>query len=167
MKSTDIKELSAWEQWPRSALAKAPETPGVYIFRLSTCFGRMQGVSDITYIGLAKRNLRKRLELHQRTAIGLFARFHGEVGTLQVAWKSCREQSETTVMECRFLLRHRRDHMELPPLNRQQPFKVLEQYFKAMSQLGNVQNDDQLEERALAAFRQLEERVLACTKPSP
>ena len=166
MKSTDIEELSAWEPWARGALARAPETPGVYIFRLSTSFGRMQGSSDIVYVGLAKKNLRKRLELHRRTAIGLFAKVYGEGGTLQVAWKSCREQSEAMVLECRFLLKHRRDHIELPPLNRQQPFKVLEQYFRAVSQLGHVQNDDQLEERALATFRQLEGRVAARTKPS-
>jgi hypothetical protein len=166
MKSTDIEELSAWKPWPRPALARAPEEPGVYIFRLPQCFGRMQGASDIVYIGLAKKSIKRRLIGHRRTAIGLFADSYGDVGTLQVAWKSC-EPSEATMMESRLLGKHRREHVELPPLNRQQPLKALQEFFKEIGQLSNRPVDDELEIRGLGAIGQLEQMVAARAKHNP
>jgi predicted GIY-YIG superfamily endonuclease len=167
VKSTDIEELSDWESWPHPARAKAPETPGVYIFRLSNCFGRMQGTSDIVYIGLAKKNIKRRLADHRHTAIGLFANSYRDLGDLQVAWKSYREQSEAMVMESRLLGKHRREHMELPPLNRQQPLKELQQFFKAAGQLINRPVDDEVEGRLLGVFGQLEKAFAARAKPNP
>lgn len=166
MKSTDIKELSVWDSWPRPALSKAPETPGVYIFRLSECFGRMQGESDIVYIGSAK-NMKRRLTGHRLAAIGSLARVPRYGGTLQVAWKSCREESEAISEESRLLRKYARQHIDHPPLNRQQPLKVWQQYLEALSQLLNVEVDDQLEERGRAAFQQLEEQVASRRKPEP
>ena len=51
---------------------------------------------------------------------------------------------------------HAREHIELPPSNRQQSLKDLQQLFKALGKLGNVEVNDQLEERVLAALPQLE-----------
>jgi predicted GIY-YIG superfamily endonuclease len=125
----------------------------------------MQGASDIVYIGLAKKNIRKRLKGHRHTAIGLFANFYREVGTLQVAWKSCRDQSEAMLMESKLLGKHRRQHIELPPLNRQQPLKALQQFFKAIGQLSNRPVDDELEGRGLGAIEELRIKVAARTTP--
>jgi len=71
------------------------------------------------------------------------------------------------VMESRLLGKHRREHIELPPLNRQQPLKALQQFFKAISQLGNRPVDDELEERGLGAIKQLEGKVAARANPIP
>jgi hypothetical protein len=156
VKSTDIAQLSAWESWPHPALTRAPETPGVYVFRLSKCFGRMQGESDIVYIGLAKKNIKGRIGRHRYTAIGLVLKIFRNVGTLQVAWKSCSRQSDAMSLESTLLGRYAREHIELPPSNRQQSLKDLQQLFKALGKLGNVEVNDQLEERVLAALPQLE-----------
>jgi predicted GIY-YIG superfamily endonuclease len=163
----DIGELSAWESWPRPALARAPETPGVYVFRLSNCFGRMQDASDIVYIGLAKKSIKERLKGHRYTAVGLFARSYSDLGTLQVAWKSCRDQPEAMQTESKLLGRHRREHIELPPLNRQQPLKELQQFFKEVGRLSNRPVNDELEEGAMGAIEQLKKMVAARAKPNP
>ena len=164
MKSTEIRELSAWEVWPQPALVKAPQTPGVYIFRLSKFFGRMQGESDIVYIGLATKSVRGRIGHHRYTAVGLIQKTFRDVGTLQVAWKSCPGRSDAMVMESRLLGRYAREHVEHPPCNRQQSLRALQQYFEALGELTNVRVNDQLEERALAAFQELEARH---PKPDP
>jgi hypothetical protein len=165
MRATDIEGLSPWELWPRPALERAPETSGVYVFKLSRCFGRMRGESDIVYVGLAEKSIKGRLGSHRYTEIGLSTNLVEDFGTLQVAWKPCGSDSEARFMESTILGRHRRDHVELPPFNRQQPFKVLQQYFEALGQLGNVPVSDGLEDRGMAAFRQLEDQVARRPKP--
>jgi hypothetical protein len=71
------------------------------------------------------------------------------------------------VMESRLLGKHRRKHVELPPLNRQQPLKNLQDFFKAIGRMSNRQIDDELEEDGVAAIRRLEKLVETRTKPNP
>ncbi len=70
-------------------------------------------------------------------------------------------------MESRLLGKHVRDHIEHPPLNRQQPLKVLQQLFEAIGQLAKVQVDDQLEERVLGTMdEQFRKIVTARSNPN-
>lgn len=155
MRSTDISEMSAWEAWP-NPLGPVPETPGVYALRASRCFGRACGESDIVYVGLARKSLRRRLAGHQRAASDeryLLGRLAKALGSLEVCWKSCDLQSDAMVIESRLLGGYAREHVELPPANRQQPLRSLQDCFYHLAKLAKTQVDSGLEERAMAVFR--------------
>lgn len=167
MTSSDIVELSAWEFWPQPALAKAPQTPGAYIFRLPMSFGRMQGSSDIVYVGLAKASLRRTLTGHRHRGIGKLLRLVEDLGGLQVAWRICPNRTDAELTESRLLGKYARQHIELPPLNCQQSLRAWQQYIKELSKLSGTQIDDQFENGGMALIYELEKRVAARQVASP
>ena len=143
MRSSDLKEFGPWHRWPKNALRNAPNTPGVYVFRIvdGRCFGRLKGESDIAYIGATVRGagtLRKRL-LHHQSAFAdksyQLARIQSHFVSLEVAWKECLDHQRALIEECTLLSHYQDEHIELPPANRQQSFKnfhlVYDYYVKA------------------------------------
>ncbi len=71
MNSKDImqkKEFSDWVILNPTNVKEAPFKTGVYIFRKKNgqCFGRLQGESDILYVGCteSKKGLRQRLNYY-------------------------------------------------------------------------------------------------------
>lgn len=132
MKSTEIDELGQWEQWPTAALDKSPGTPGIYVFRLPACFGRLRGESDIIRIGTTekgKRTIRDRLKEHYRSrkdqwsVLGMICREHPDI---QVAWKECASHMDGRIRESDLLVRYWQDHLEFPPANRRQSLATLQ-----------------------------------------
>ncbi len=128
MTSAECPEFGRWITWgPRSAQG-VPNKPGTYIFRLAgRNFGRLKEESDILYIGCAKnQNLQQRAKQHlhcreDEKDIGyLIKRVEEEVGPVEFAWK---ENADPTAGERELLARYREDHIELPPLNSNQPGK--------------------------------------------
>lgn len=167
MTSADIENLSSWEAWPDLALAKAPKTPGVYIFRLSKRFGRVQGESDLLYIGLARANLARTLAGHRHRGVGRVLELVRGVGHLQVAWKSCAGRLDAERTESRLLAGYAREHIELPPLNRQQSLAVWQRYISSLGGLWPAKPVERLEELGDAVMRGLEKRMKAPRGPVP
>lgn len=152
VKSLEIDEFSEWRKWPQPALSQLPAAPGVYVFRLHRSFGRINGESDILYIGKSGKSIRSRLKCHpfNRTSMRI-------LGLIEVAWKACASGAEANVLESRLIGRYQRKHLELPPFNRQQPFTLFQQYLSSFAQLSRVAEIDQrVEEKAVSALHQLE-----------
>lgn len=93
MNSRDIEELTVWESWPDPALARAPNKPGLYVFRIAceATLPRVKGQSDIVYIGTNRRGkgtIRSRLNWHKCARSDETNRLHRiskEHGSLEVA----------------------------------------------------------------------------------
>jgi hypothetical protein len=90
-----------------------------------TVFGRLKGESDLVYVGSASR-IRQRLEQHLRPRdderdVGYrLQRVQREVGPLEVSWRGCGSHRDAKFEEGTILRRYRDQHIELPPLNRQE-----------------------------------------------
>jgi len=127
MDSTGIHGLSDWHVWPHPALEGAPQSPGVYVFRIeeSPC-GRLLGHSDLIYIGTTTRQgLSGRLRNHanQKDGRHWLRRIPNEVGRLEVAWLALETHAAARIKESELLAQYAREHIELPPGNRQQSEK--------------------------------------------
>lgn len=133
MNSYEDERFSQWEPWP-SGIDRAPDRPGVYMFRLASgkVIGRLKGESDIVYIGTTTRGkgtVRKRLNSHRNAAYEerhAFYRIVLEIGPLQVAWIEAPNHKEALLRESDLLARYAKDHIEFPPVNRSQSFKKLQ-----------------------------------------
>ncbi len=114
------------------------------MFRLAgRNFGRLKGQSDILYIGCAKnQNLQQRAKQHlhpreDEKDIGyLIKRVEDEIGPVEFAWK---ENADPTAGERELLARYRKDHIELPPLNSNQPGKKFTLAKRRVAQLSTDQ----------------------------
>ena len=101
----------------------APRQHGIYIFRMGQgkCIPRLQGESDIFYIGSteSKNGLRGRLRQYLRPGPTQWTnkRTHelAKKYEMEIAW--CRSE-EPSNLEHQLLRRYLNDHDELPPLNR-------------------------------------------------
>jgi hypothetical protein len=163
MNSSDLSGFSVWYQWPRDVISNAPSTPGVYVFKLaggeSLC--RLKGKSDIVYIGRTKKgkvrtgSVQRRLKQHLRTRedkidIGYrIERVLKEIGRLEVAWRSFDADADAQSHEAELLERYDTDHIELPPLNRQESGKKVRQALKRL--LGLPSDQAQQVVKSLAA----------------
>jgi hypothetical protein len=104
------------------------------MFRLASgrSVGRVKGESDIAYIGTTthgKGTVRKRLMRHRSTATEErheFNRIVSEIGPLQVAWIEVPSHTEALLIESDLLARYAKDHIEFPPVNRNQSFKKMQ-----------------------------------------
>jgi hypothetical protein len=134
MDSSSIEGFSTWNEWGSRVAIQVPAKPGVYIFRLapSQRIRRLKGFSDLVYMGATKkgkRTLRDRLEDHLRPRVDMrdlgyqLERVIKEVGPLQVAWKPLDEHFDARWLERRLLTQYQDDHLEFPPLNRQETGK--------------------------------------------
>jgi hypothetical protein len=101
----------------------APSTTGLYIFRKANGkkFGRLNGESDIIYIGSATggSGIKGRLGSHMNPGpsqqTNLRSRWLRERIDIEVAWA---EDPGASPMEDDLLIRYQEEHWELPPMNR-------------------------------------------------
>ena len=124
MDSEQLKQkgFSRWFPFTDHNVGRAPKQPGVYLFRKAKGiqFGRLQGKSDILYIGSteAKGGLKQRLRqyLHPgptqwtNIRISKLSKKH----EMEVAWHPCNEPGN---FEHQLLQQYFKEHDELPPLN--------------------------------------------------
>jgi len=133
MLSNELEGFATWVSWNADAVDRAPEQPGVYVFRRMAGYGisvrRIVGESDIIYIGGTPRKgtLQSRLRNHlkpradEKDAGCQIDRVQKEVGPLEVAWKTFEMTCDAATCESTLLYRYAKDHIELPPLNNQIP----------------------------------------------
>jgi len=140
MNSNDLTDFSQWTDWTGDTIASAPNAPGVYAFRIAggNLLRRLQGESDLIYIGGTRRGrkragtIQRRLENHlrirsdEKDAGFRLARVQKEVGPLQVARKAVDSHVTSWFSEGELLNRYVKDHIELPPLNRQETGRELQ-----------------------------------------
>ena len=116
------KEFSNWYTFDEQTLENAPKQIGVYVMRKAggQCFGRLNGESDILYVGKtsARGGLRQRLRmyLYRKPRTGTDKRIHDfvEKTTIEVAWCLCDKPEH---FEYSLLWQYFGEHDELPPLN--------------------------------------------------
>lgn len=92
--------------------------PGVYFIYSDKRFSRLNGTTNIIYIGLAKVDLFKRLTTKNRKARPRFERLREHKHNLTFKIKKvCRTEKQAREFEARALLKFEEKHLELPPLN--------------------------------------------------
>lgn len=147
MTSSDVQVCSNWTAWSQAAAKRAPEKPGVYFLRLGNSLERLKGSSDLLYIGTTeegKGTVRARLisrfrEVLTEGSVGYrLARFANEVpgACIEFAWRVLASHEDAMWDEAQLLKRYEDDHIELPPLNRQQSGNRPHQAQKALEALG-------------------------------
>ncbi|MFQ5738083.1 MAG: hypothetical protein ACE5JX_03660 [Acidobacteriota bacterium] len=160
MNSDDLVGFAGWEAWSKNAPSQAPQKPGVYVFRLAggKTFRRLKEESDIVYIGSTKcskkgvSTVRQRLRQHLRSReeeidTGYrIERVQNEIGSLQVTWKTFDTHDASQFHEAELLRRYARDHIELPPLNRQESGKKVWRAIRRLESLASDQRDKILKE---------------------
>jgi hypothetical protein len=116
------KDFESWYSFNQQRGEEAPRKKGVYVIRQVTgkSFGRLQGQSDILYIGstTSRGGLRQRLIQYfhpgptqwTNRRINEFLKKY----QMEVAWCPC---NEPVNLEHRLLRQYLDDHNELPPFN--------------------------------------------------
>lgn len=134
MNSEGLEGFSTWTDWTSGTVEQAPMKPGVYAFRFAHAeqIRRLKGESDIVYIGATRKGratLRDRLKRHLRprkdmkgTGVRLL-RVVTEAGSLEIAWREFQNHYDAQWKERELLAQFADDHIELPPLNRQETGK--------------------------------------------
>ncbi len=109
-----------------SLLAGLPNEPGVYVLRSPRPFGRYRGSSDIVYIGSTadSKGMKHRIRFyfHPGPTQETNMRIRGKldlVDDLEIGWKSTADPELARCLEGDLLADYERDHLELPPFNRQ------------------------------------------------
>ena len=132
MHSNDL-ESQGVGNWVRLAvasknevLANAPDRPATYVIRKGVPFGRLQGESDIFYIGSAEGSLRQRLRgyFEPGSTQATNQRIYSEMEKhpdLELGFAPTSSSGLAKVNERTWLVEYKRDHGELPPLNRSMP----------------------------------------------
>ena len=114
--------FSRWYLFNEKVVQNAPKQRGVYVFRKagSKRFGRLQGQSDVMYIGSteAKGGLKQRLGqyLHPGPTQWTNKRIKkiSKKHQMEIAWCPCDEPGN---LEHQLLQKYLKEHDELPPLN--------------------------------------------------
>jgi len=106
-------------------IASLPSTPGVYVIRSKKLFGRLQGASDIAYIGRAANSNGLKGRIRQYFHPGPTQSTNKRILSLitensdfELGFNRCLAVAETGLLEDRLLAGYYREHCELPPLNR-------------------------------------------------
>jgi excinuclease UvrABC nuclease subunit len=147
MNSTDLKPhgISNWLPFShlaeRQLLTALPTCPGVYVIRLPQPEPRLQGASDIAYIGRAgnRNGLRGRVRQYfhpgpmQTTNIVMRQRICAPGCALQLGFAVTDTVATARRLESDLLLQFEKEHGELPPYNRQRALDL-------MSRLGSDAN---------------------------
>jgi len=118
----NINGLSDWFSFDEQIVKQAPDRNGVYVFRRAGAknFGRLQGQSDILYIGSTKSEggLRQRFYhyLHPGPTQWTNHRIHDLLKRypMEIAWFVC---DNSVNLENSLLKQYISEHDELPPLN--------------------------------------------------
>lgn len=132
------RQFSNWYPFDEQGIENAPQKPGVYVIRKANGqrFGRLQGKSDVLYIGSceAKKGIKQRLQqyLHPGPTQWTDRRINqlAKKYEMEVAWCLCDEPRN---FEHNLLVQYLKDHDELPPLNRagiRQLYKTLTEKIK-------------------------------------
>jgi excinuclease UvrABC nuclease subunit len=116
------KEFDSWHSFESLNVQRAPSEIGVYIIRQEggKLIGRLQGESDILYIGstISKGGLRQRLMqyFHPGPTQWTNQRLNSflEKYAMEITWCAC---SNPTNFEHDLLRKYLNDHDELPPFN--------------------------------------------------
>ena len=126
----DSQGVNGWLDFRQEArddfLASVPEEPGVYAIRRPHRFGRYEGESDIVYIGSAEGSLRRRFRSYfrpgssQATSQRINTEMRGK-SDLQLGFFALDPAEDVRTKERELLVAYKRDHRELPPLNRAMP----------------------------------------------
>jgi hypothetical protein len=133
MKSEELSVIKFSEWIPfginqeRQVLEYLPESIGVYIIRTNHLFGRLVGESDIIYIGSAinNRGIRRRVKYYfhpgpsQQTSLRINKRIP-LISNLEISYVASQTKVDARVLEKQLLLAYEKDHLELPPFNRQE-----------------------------------------------
>jgi len=115
------KGLSEWQPFTKKSIS-APKKHGIYILRMAQGkrIPRLQGKSDITYIGSteSKKGLKGRLQQYLRRSRQYHNKRIHELAKkydMEIAWCPCEEARN---LELQLLCQYLKNHDELPPLNR-------------------------------------------------
>jgi len=121
MISSQLIRFSSWFPIDKEGIKNSPKKPGTYVIRVKggKCFRRLQGETDIIYIGSTVQ-LRRRFYqyLHPgptqwtNKRINKFLKKY----SLEIAWS---ENDEPGILEHNLLRQFAEDHDEFPPLNLQ------------------------------------------------
>ena len=94
-----------------------PNKLGIYFILADKPFSRLQGKTNILYIGQAKkRTLFKRL-IGRRNALPRFEALRKNGFRLSFKYKVAKSEAGARKMEVKELKAYERKHLELPPLN--------------------------------------------------
>jgi hypothetical protein len=167
MTSSDLSKFSNWQEWNPEAVRKAPNLPGVYAFRLAgKSFGRFNGSSDLVYIGCTESvdgTIQRRLSDHlpSRANVQSVARRllnAQKVGKIEVCWKALKTAEEASKNEAKLLRAYVRDHIELPPINRNEPDADTRLKIEAVAEY--IQSQDIFKCQSLEDARELAEKLV-------
>jgi hypothetical protein len=130
MDSSELHGFSDWHPWAERVPDCAPNQPGVYVFRLAggEHLMRLEGQSDIVYVGWGS-SIQRRLRRHLKARdderdIGFrLSRVLAVPRPLEVAWTVLSGSEEAKNYEADLIARFGANHIELPPLNRQETGK--------------------------------------------
>ncbi len=130
MKSSDLSKygLTSWTVFSLAAekalLALTPERPGVYVLRCCREYQRVNGSSDILYVGSATnaQGLRTRIRQYfhpgpTQTTNKRIRALVGDCSDFEVAFVQTASIPEAKMLEALILEAYERDHRELPPQN--------------------------------------------------
>lgn len=128
------KGLSEWQPFTKKSMRSAPKKHGIYIFRMAQGkrIPRLQGKSDITYIGSteSKNGLKGRLQQYLRPGSRQYhnKRIHelAKKYDMEISWCPCEEARN---LELQLFCQYLKNHDELPPLNRTGK-RLLKKYFR-------------------------------------
>jgi hypothetical protein len=141
MTSGDIGAIKIWVDWSDQAVKHAATDMGVYVFRFKDgrTIPRLLRESDILLIGKAvkRSGIKSRLRDHLKRNFPL-ERIAREVASVEVGWKPCASEHEACLSESELIAHYERDHAELPPLNRTQPWRRVQEAKKHLKSLGKV-----------------------------
>ena len=121
MISSQLPEgFSSWYSL-NGAIKVAPQKSGTYVIRMSggKCFGRLQGETDIVYIGSTERPLKRRFYEFLRPGPTQWTNQRinqlSKKFSLEIAWS---ENDNPKIFEHNLLRQFLKEHDEFPPLNR-------------------------------------------------
>lgn len=133
MNSTDLippgfREWAPFNlQAEKVTLAHTPRQCGVYVVRSPRPFGRFRGESDIVYVGSASNanGLKRRIRsyFHPGPSMRTSLRIRSKLDLIDDLHISCRitlASEDPRDIEHEILLAYEREHLELPPFNRQE-----------------------------------------------
>jgi hypothetical protein len=163
MTSSDLSEFSKWQEWNSETVRKAPNLPGVYVFRLAgELFGRLKGRSDLVYIGCTESTdgtIQRRLSDHLRAGR---LRDVGKIGKLEVCWKVLTTAEEASNEEAKLIRTYFWDHIELPPMNRSEP--CVDTRLKIEAVADYIQSEEKFRCQSHKDARALAEKLLEYCK---
>ena len=123
MNAVETQNFSAPTRWTGSVFKRAPASPGAYVLQLGQgrSIHRLKGESDIIYVGSTARGsggLKQRLRSHNKSR--LLNLIKTEIGKIEVSWKVVATHESALFEEAEILWKYLQDHLELPPMNRQE-----------------------------------------------